>query len=113
MRAVVEAPHARRLVLRARDDVFAVGSDADREHRTAVPPERAHLRASGEGATHARAVRACNVILSPDAVQSKSGEERRQREEIRGRGKSYIKSKQELHQVKKAISKQQGVKENT
>eukprot|EP00965_Chrysotila_dentata_P067310 2227732-Pleurochrysis_carterae.AAC.1 len=61
MRAVVEAPHARRVVARAGDDVFAVGSDADRTHvtqghPTAVPLERAHLRASGEVATHARAV---------------------------------------------------------
>eukprot|EP00965_Chrysotila_dentata_P171352 5654914-Pleurochrysis_carterae.AAC.1 len=56
MRAVVEAPHARRLVQRARDDVFAVGSDADRGHVIAVPLERAHLRASGEGG-HARARR--------------------------------------------------------
>eukprot|EP00965_Chrysotila_dentata_P019751 654875-Pleurochrysis_carterae.AAC.1 len=56
MRAVVEAPHARRLVERARDDVLAVGSDADRDHGTAVPLERAHLRASGEEATHARAI---------------------------------------------------------
>eukprot|EP00965_Chrysotila_dentata_P090925 3000900-Pleurochrysis_carterae.AAC.1 len=56
MRAVVEAPHARRIVDRARDDVLAVGSDADRVHVTAVPLERAQLRASGEGG-HARARR--------------------------------------------------------
>eukprot|EP00965_Chrysotila_dentata_P009051 294220-Pleurochrysis_carterae.AAC.1 len=60
MRAVVEAPHARRPVGRARDDVFAVGSDADRAHQMAtraiaVPLERAHLRASGEGAARMRA----------------------------------------------------------
>eukprot|EP00965_Chrysotila_dentata_P114483 3783607-Pleurochrysis_carterae.AAC.1 len=55
MRAVVEAPHARRAVVRARDDVFAVGSDADREHDIAVPLERAQLRASGEGAARTRA----------------------------------------------------------
>eukprot|EP00965_Chrysotila_dentata_P150127 4958747-Pleurochrysis_carterae.AAC.1 len=71
MRAVVEAPHARRLLeqAQARDDVFAVGSDADRVHVTsAAPSERAHLRASGEGATHGRAVSSAerNAALEAD-----------------------------------------------
>eukprot|EP00965_Chrysotila_dentata_P125792 4158140-Pleurochrysis_carterae.AAC.1 len=69
MRAVVEAPHARRLVGRARDDVFAVRSDADRVHDVAVPLERAHLRASGEGAARTRAVSSAerNAEQAPSA----------------------------------------------
>eukprot|EP00965_Chrysotila_dentata_P009554 310878-Pleurochrysis_carterae.AAC.1 len=73
MRAVVEVPHARRLVLRARDDVFAVGSDADRPHRIAVPLERAHLRASGEGAARTRA-----LSRQPKRTQRKRDIERAQ-----------------------------------
>eukprot|EP00965_Chrysotila_dentata_P094866 3137153-Pleurochrysis_carterae.AAC.1 len=58
----------------------------------AVPLERAHLRTSGEGAARTRALSrpaernaeqapsaSSKVILSPDGVQSKSGQERRQR----------------------------------
>eukprot|EP00965_Chrysotila_dentata_P212222 6186896-Pleurochrysis_carterae.AAC.3 len=54
VRAVVEAPQARRLVRRCRHHVLAVGSYAHREHETAVPHERAHLRAFEKGVTCAR-----------------------------------------------------------
>eukprot|EP00965_Chrysotila_dentata_P144567 4775357-Pleurochrysis_carterae.AAC.5 len=45
VRAVVKAPHARRLVLRAGHHMLAVGSHADRVHAIGMPLERAHLRA--------------------------------------------------------------------
>eukprot|EP00965_Chrysotila_dentata_P044268 1471516-Pleurochrysis_carterae.AAC.1 len=55
MRAVVEAPHARRLVDRARHHILAVESHAHRKHGIAVPLERAHLRAhSAKEQTRAR-----------------------------------------------------------
>eukprot|EP00965_Chrysotila_dentata_P043500 1446012-Pleurochrysis_carterae.AAC.1 len=68
MRAVVEAPHARRAVGRARDDVFTVGSDADRFYVTAVSLEHAPLRASGEGATHVRAVSSAKRNAALEAI---------------------------------------------
>eukprot|EP00965_Chrysotila_dentata_P001795 59175-Pleurochrysis_carterae.AAC.2 len=50
----VDAPHARRLVLRPCDHVLSVGGDAHRVHTAAVPLERTHLRGLGEG-QHAQA----------------------------------------------------------
>eukprot|EP00965_Chrysotila_dentata_P252148 6210514-Pleurochrysis_carterae.AAC.1 len=55
MCAVVEVPHARRVVVRSGDNVLAVCSHADGLHPVRVPLERAHLRAFGDG-PHARAV---------------------------------------------------------
>eukprot|EP00965_Chrysotila_dentata_P182345 6021074-Pleurochrysis_carterae.AAC.2 len=57
MLAVVEAPHARRAVDRARDYVLAVGSHAHRVNPSAVTLERAHLRAhSGSGYSRVRSL---------------------------------------------------------
>eukprot|EP00965_Chrysotila_dentata_P212220 6186896-Pleurochrysis_carterae.AAC.1 len=49
VRAVVEPPHARRLVARACNHMLAVRSNAHRGHFTAMPLESAHLRAFGGG----------------------------------------------------------------
>eukprot|EP00965_Chrysotila_dentata_P212223 6186896-Pleurochrysis_carterae.AAC.4 len=76
MLAVVEAPHARRLVRRHGHQARPIGSDARRCHAVAVPVGRAHLRANGEGP------RACAAVVR--AKRSAKSTRRSKRREGKG-----------------------------
>eukprot|EP00965_Chrysotila_dentata_P256280 6212496-Pleurochrysis_carterae.AAC.4 len=69
VRAVVEAPEARRLVLRCRHHMLAVASHAHRGHALAVPLKRVHLRAFGERpCSRASSLASWNAVHTPQGL---------------------------------------------